>query len=534
MLSLQANCHLLPTQAPLGTGRIREIDSLPNELLSEIFSLVQTGWETRSWYRVLWVCRRWSAVGRAAACLWCNFTIRSRLNRPFIVASLKYSGNSPLTIILDEPRNLQEDLAKVLYLFSFHIHRIRSFSINTRELVAASDSVQATSVCFPFPSLETFEEYRGYFPPLHDRLIWKPDGSDYPHLRNLILGGSITIEVAPTVVFPSLRKLELSYSSNPAFTFRSFMEFLSRHPHLEEFGFFQYDLALDIPFANLMFPPTIRSFSLASHSKNYIKAFMSSFTHIPAHVSLSISHRYPEFEMESATDSTVSSIHMLPAPPQRHLHTLTRVTSIEITGDMVAVWTLVGRALPGDTDSLVEFEVDDPWCRPNSFPAPRELVTATQIFKGSPVTDIRLTGNIVGAVPKAEWIVLFDAFPLLEHVAIEEVVFKHHEDAREGLLEALLEHPPDGGPRWPRLRRFTLICQDCTAPFTSLLPRALQVRAEQGAKVEQLRFFAVRTPWELDDDEESEVMDELVPWFEAATWKKFVDDARLDLVLTYT
>ena len=147
--------------------------------------------------------------------------------------------------------------------------------------------------------------------------------------------------------------------------------------------------------------------------------------------------------------------------------------------------------------------------------------------------EVRLTSNIIGAIPKVEWIALFDAFQMLEHVAIEDVVRSDEDDAREGLFEALLEPPPGGGPRWPRLKRFTLVCQDCTASFISLLPRALQARAEQGARVDQLRFFVASVGREVQL-ERSEVMNKLVPWFEEATWKSFVNDTRLDFELTYT
>ena len=244
------------------------------------------------------------------------------------------------------------------------------------------------------------------------------------------------------------------------------------------------------------------------------------------------------FRSDIFPNSIISAAHMLPNPPQlHHFHAISLVTSIEIQGRAYTSWVFVGRALPGDADSLVEFEIYCP-CVPPSFLAARYLADVVQIFNGAPVTDVRLMGPIVGAAPKAEWITLFDAFPLLEHVAVEDVVLLlggGEGDAREGLFEALLEHPPDGRPRWPRLRRFTFVCQDCTASFISLLPRALQVRAEQGAKVEQLRFFAVRTRWDLHSGiEEFDVMNKLGLWFEEATWKRFVNDARLDFELTPT
>ena len=62
--------------------------------------------------------------------------------------------------------------------------------------------------------------------------------------------------------------------------------------------------------------------------------------------------------------------------------------------------------------------------------------------------------------------------------------------------------------------------------------RALQVRAEQGAKVDRLRLFILRWLWKMQTHG-SEIMDKLAPWFEEAEWKRFVNDARLDLTLPY-
>ena len=529
MLSQQATRgrHPSPLESPFNSRHT--VDSLPDELLCEIFSLVQTDDIARSWYRVLWVCRRWSAVGRAAACLWCEITTRFRLNRSFIVASLEYSQNSPLTITLDEMANLQE----LLPLFSLHVHRIRSFSISG-ELITANDSALATFLSHPFPSLETFEEESEVlddFPPPQDVLIWQPDASGCPRLRDLIVGGSMSIKVAPTTVFPALRRLALRDNRSPSFTLESFTQFLSLHMHIERLELDQYNLAVDGPFATRTFPPTIRHFSFYGGGTNHVKHFLASFTHIPAHASFVISHKFDEHETGTAADITAFAARMFPNPPQRHLHTLSRVTSVALETNLFEGWTLAGRALPGDDMPLVELMAHYDLLPFSGFLPSRHLAGIAQIFHCDVIRDVRLT-SFVGALPKAEWVALFDACPLLEHVAIEDVVIEDDDDAREGLFEALQEPPRGGEPRWPRLRRFTVVCQDYTEPFISLLPRALQVRAEQGAKVDLLRLFILRWSWKMQTHG-SEIMDKLAPWFEEAEWKRFVNDARLDLTLPY-
>ena len=403
-----------PDEIPIG--------SLSDELLCEIFRLVQSSdWLSQAWCRVLWVCRRWSAVGRAAAFLWCDITIRGVPNRAFILASLEYSKNALLEISFLRAAYL----AEILPLLSPHIYRIRSLSIDG-DLGTTNGSALAIVLSYAFPSLETFQASSQ---PTEDPLIWQPDASGYPLLRNLILEGPVSIKVAPTAVFPALRKLILSYDSNPSFTFQSFMQFLFRHLHLEKLELYEYNLALDCPFATATFPPALRSFSLRGYDRKYIKDFLSSFTDIPAHVSLSISGEYDGYHTENTPGSTT---HMLPDPPQRHLHTLSRVTSVEITGDLGSTWSLVGRALSGDEDPLVEFEVRCLRGR-HSFLPPLQLADAVRIFCGAPVVEVRLTNNIIGKIHKAEWVALFDAFPLLEHVAIEDVKIRDEDDAREGL-----------------------------------------------------------------------------------------------------
>ena len=140
--------------------------------------------------------------------------------------------------------------------------------------------------------------------------------------------------------------------------------------------------------------------------------------------------------------------------------------------------------------------------------------------------DIRFTNT--GRVSET----LFDACPLLEHIAIEDFLPIYFDDAREGLFKALSKCPCDGGSCWPHLRRFTVKLGKGEALFIGLLPHALAVRAELGAKVDQLCLFC--TSDRMPQYDESKIMNRLVPWFEKAKWRRLVHDARLDFRLTYT
>ena len=498
------------------------IDSLPDELLCEIFGLLQSDDRfLRKWCRVLWVCRRWSAVGRAAAFLWCNIIIRWMPNRSLIVANLKYSKNALLTIDFRG----SDQFAETLPLLSPHIHRIRSFKIYD-PLESATDSSLATFLSYPFPSLEIFEDCSQ---PAQNPLIWQPDASDYPRLRNLVLEGSVSIKVAPTTVFSALTTLILKESSNPSFTLQSFIQFLTLHPHIEELKLDRYNLAVDSPFAARMFPRTIRRFALSGYGPNFVKHFLSSFTHIPGSVSFFISQKYDEHEPEIPPHKGISPIHMLPDPPQRHLHTISRVTSVEIQGNLDDTYILVGCAVLRGTGTFVAFE-----SHTNSWPPPialpRQLFDVVYIFNGAPVTEVILADKIVGDFPKGEWVTLFDAFPLLEHIYVGHYIDRHLGDTRAGLFEALLEPTPGGGPRWPSLRRFTLAYGNCATFSIGALPQVLQARAEQGTKVDQLcLIFKCGTwTWELNWSEER---DKLVSWLRDATWRIFVNDISFQLLV---
>ena len=494
------------------------IHSLPDEVLCDIFREVMTRYGAGPrWCRVLWVCRRWSTVGRSAALLWRYIAIIGMPNNSFISASLEYSKNAYLVIHMLRAVHFSQTLS----LISAHINRIRGLIItNTADTEGGS---LAAFLNNRFPSLEIFLEKFKH--PRYPLWIWRPDTPCYPHLQSLTLAGQISIEVAPTAVFPALQTLILGPNENPSFTFPSLVQFLSRHLHIKNLVLNQYKLALESEsFTVLTFPPTILRFAL-SYYADYTKSILSSFTHIPAQVSLFITRWSDKFQMENPMHCSYSMAPMLPHPLQRHLQMLSKVSSLEITG-FPSYYTLNGRIHP---DNIAPFIKIANHLRPPVIrDAPLQwLANAVPVFSDAPITEVRLSGDIVPACPMEQWMTFLDAFPRLEHVAVEKVAV-HGDDTRTGLLEALLGPNPDSGMRCPRLRRLTLKCRDRAnhdeEPFTNLLSRVLEMRATQNAKVDELVLLFEHEEQEMEvGGEDRQVLE-----VERTTWKSFVNDVRMD------
>ena len=519
MLSLQVTRHSSPVE--VFSRDSRDIDSLPDELLCEIFGLLWNDWSPGGWCRVLWVCRRWSAVGRSAATLWSNITIKEWSNSSFIAASLKYSKNAYLNIHFFHAFLY----SRILPLLSPHIHRIRVLKIS------ASDSEERDLAAFlnnDFPCLEIFEESMSL---TEGSVTWRPDASGYPRLHRLSLEASISIEVAPSAVFSALRRLDLSYQSNPAFTLSSFVQFLSRHIHIEALSLDGYRPALEGSFATLTFPSTIRRFKFTDNT-GYIRDFLSAFTHIPAHVYLSITRHCDEPWAEVATNTALFVARMLPEAPQRRFHVIPRVSSLRIECHPGFYYNLVGRADPEDTTSLIElnsfFPLKFSWDTPF-----QRLANVTQVFAGAPITEVCFWGDCDPhpPPPAAEWVAFLDTFPLLEHIGIEDISYKRECDMRPGLLEALLAPSMDGRTRWPRLRRLTLTSGDWEyrneALLADLLPRVLRHRAQQGAKVAEVCLIFKHKVWKGGIEDKVRLASEVV---ERAVWKDIVDVIRVKFV----
>ena len=489
------------------------IHSLPDEVLCDIFRKVKIRYGTgEMWCRVLWVCRRWSTVGRSVALLWRDIVIIGMPNNSFISASLEYSKNTHLNIDMLRAVHFSQTLS----LISAHISRIRGLIItNTADTECGS---LAAFLNNGFPSLELFREKFKH--PRYPLRIWRPDAPGHPHLQSLTLAGQFSIEVAPTAVFPALQTLILGPNENPSFTFPSLMQFLSRHFHIKNLILDQYKLALESEsFTTLTFPPTIRHFAL-SYYADYTKSILSSFTHIPAQVSLYITHWCDERQIGNPMHCSYSTALMLPHPLQHHFHILSLVSSLEITG-FPYYYTLIGRTHPNNVAPLIK--IANLLCTPFIRDAPLQwLVNAVPVFSDAPITEVRLSGDVVPASPMEQWMTLLDAFPRLEHVAVEKVP-THGDDARIGLLEALLGPNTDSGMRCPQLRRLTLMCRNRAnhneERFTSLLSRVLETRAAQDAKVDELVLLF-----------EHRGGNRQVLGVERTAWEGFVNDVRLDFV----
>ena len=87
-LKKAARLQSLPPDPTIPSRGKTPIRTLPNDILSEVFLEIRRHpWETL-WFQVLWVCRRWSMVGRATALLWNGIAIDAKPNVPFVRACL--------------------------------------------------------------------------------------------------------------------------------------------------------------------------------------------------------------------------------------------------------------------------------------------------------------------------------------------------------------------------------------------------------------------------------------------------------------
>ena len=383
-------------------------------------------------------------------------------------------------------------------LLSQHASRIQTLTIG--EVRDSKDGSLVTLLHQPLCSLESLTLS---FPPADDQFwhptelldtedpsnnlfIWTPQLSNYPNLTDLSLGGAITF-ASPPLVFPSLRKLALRDNNGPEFSLSSFIQFIAQHLNLEELALDSYRPLVDEPLhESLTFPVTLRKFSLKDYMF-YTQPFLSSFNLIPSQVRLSLTrlcdYVYDE-ELGCFTEDMnnwVSDISVLGIMPDvfhaeyeddddedeededsnawvhkraqyfrfhsnnihHRLPVLSRVASIEVTGDQDHSYTFHGRASPGDLQAapIVSLTAQLP------SPASKEqregfrlLDDIITMFASAPLTELHITSHGAAGVSPTQWVTFLTAFPTLERIAIEETVPTDLPfDARIGLLGVLLD-----------------------------------------------------------------------------------------------
>ncbi|RDX44473.1 hypothetical protein OH76DRAFT_1409052 [Lentinus brumalis] len=207
------------------------VNRLPDELLIDVFLHVQAA--TRSWPRILVICRRWRTVAHTSARLWSRLDVGTRTPHARITASLKYSGDLPLDVTFD--RNVK--VSAILDELTPHISRVRAlcFVEVSRDEVSSVETFLRNRM----PSLRTlhvrfdpYDEDSEYdsdsdFDEREEEMAFcfAPVSGQFPSLEELVLR-AVGLRAA-SAAFPLLKVLQLSDCNDEEMSLQSFVSMLS-------------------------------------------------------------------------------------------------------------------------------------------------------------------------------------------------------------------------------------------------------------------------------------------------------------------
>ena len=509
------------------------IHSLFDDILSEIFIEIRSDIWVRDWYKVLWVCRRWSAIGRTTPMLWKDIVVTREPNIHFVETSLKNSGSCSLDVKLS---NMQ-DLSRTLSLFSAHLFRLRRLTIdgvhNTKESALRAllrqklPSLEELELSLTSPVGNLMLNLSLLYGSSEDIFVWEPHIPNYPRLVHLSLGPGVCLpRLLP--VFHAVRKLEFSeHCFRPGFTLCAFLHYIEQCHNLKELILENSRLALKPASRRFTFPASLSIFDIVDEAV-YIRSFLASFLVVPPHVRLSLM-RLPDssiFDPRNTPDTYIRR--MLPGGnPEEwagHIPALVRTTSVEIAGLEDTMYMLIGRVLPRSEPPLVTLT--------GSLPAGRDILNiryfddVMNIFSGAALVELRITAYQRTFFALQGWERILDAYDF-EHIAVEASNWEGVFDARIPLLEALRCN------KWTKLRKLTLE----TSPekndyeyevelFRERLANCLQFRMKSGVKVDELhlvvRYYGLNVDWPEYNDATRESLQ--------STFQPLVNTLRVDFV----
>lgn len=506
---------------------------LPEEVLVEIFLLAQDPWEG-PWYRLLWVCRRWSTVGRGAPILWREIEIRERPNVAFVEACLRNSQTIPIDVTFSET----VDFAGSLALLAPHIGRFRRLHLagikDTKDaavhrlLSETMPMLEELSLSFaasPPPRLD-LDEYSPRYGEDTELFMWAPRIEQFPNLQSLSLGRAVSIQ-GPLPVFLTLRKLEFHDFLPAPFTLPDFARFLLQHPHLEDLSVRKYRPTLEKVRAPFALPGTLRKFSLEDNA-HYAKPFLSSF-YLPPDVDVSLirARDYMDHGDLGANFSEVARNLDVPGmltvtrmlPDARYLlPILPLVSKVVVRREFESFHSIIGTTPSGNVVELsgrapdpAESDVRD------GLKLLRDLVA---IFAGAPLVEICIESHGSSKIREEDWVLALNAFPTLECLSVLGTGGGEW-DARYTLLDALQSAPPkkSRGKKkgkgssstltpalWPQLKSLTILADALHKEDEELaeeLAMCLKNRADRGSRLQELRlilkYFYYRRPDDWDD-----------------------------------
>ncbi|RPD55224.1 hypothetical protein L227DRAFT_603650 [Lentinus tigrinus ALCF2SS1-6] len=497
-----------------GTSTCRAIYRLPNEILVELFRAVQEsitssksacGVESRQWYRLLRVCKRWSVVARSSAVLWRVIQLTGTPDIRLLKYSLTYSGDMPVDIsctYFDAP------FTALTPLIAPHAHRIRSLKLD--ELNIIGDQALVSLLYHDMPQLEELllsfsldgydgedEELDPLDPdqdededgnPVRFPFFWFPKDTQFPRIVHLHIGRSVAFPLRFPVL-PSLRQLELLRCTVLGdVSSVDFVGYLAQHPVLEELSMSGLKLSL-VDGAVLRLPVTLRKFTLEDFPLR-VSAFLSKLAPLPVDLDVCLNRRLRYLE---GTDPETPSTAMYSLPEDKSvLPILTLVVTITVRQRSWDSYCIIGRTPAGAT---VEIAADLPedLLEPLDF-----LGDLRNAFGNAPVTELRIEGHEDNKLTEAQWKRTLLAFPQLRKIAVTDTSTEKGSDASISLMKALrsLSTISDDKPICSHLKELELAAMGATRDeqLVKEISETLTFRRSLGTPLESLLVY-LKTTW---------------------------------------
>ena len=477
----------------------RAIDRLPNEILVEIFLDVQAKSSSKKpWYKLLRVCRRWSAVARASPVLW--RVIRFRNDVKWLRRSLAYSGDILLDLLCTNVDGFEPVTPRLLP----HLHRIRNLQLDF--LWRISDCSLASLLYHPMPALERLhlefdpdthevdEELDSLTPDVREDeegssirypFFWFPNPEQFPRLTHLSLGPCVNFSLRFPLI-TTLTSLKLDCCVTSTILLDQFMDrFLAKLPTLRELELCRVDFTPS-PGSALRFLPSLRKFKL-EHFPLSVAGFLSSLAPLPSDMDVHLNRRLRYFGPDMDPESPVTALYSLPAD-RSILPILDLVETVTIHQDWFQNYSLFGTTPAGATVEIAA------WVAENC-PEPLDyLADVADVFKNAPVIELRVEGHDEHKMDEEQWAHALPAFPRLRRIAIVYTGDEMH-DARPGLLKALRAMPSGSSEvLCSELQSLTLVARKPgdDAKFAAEIEECLVERSSRESRLQELCIILVR------------------------------------------
>ena len=445
----------------------RAIDKLPNEILVQIYLYVQSEFSPKKpWYRLMRVCKRWSAVIRVSPVLWRFVRIEDNAgDLDLLRYSLTYSGDMLVDIVC----LFASEFALIAPLILRHAHRIRSLRLLWPPYKL--EHAVASLMYHDMPALEELElELKSgasdgdeELPPLNPEeeedergnrtqypFFWVPKVEQFPRLTRLSLGRRIGYSLRFPAI-PTLKYLELDHCvTKGTITLAAFIgAYLARLPVLEELILVCLDLTPS-PGSGLKLPPMLRKFKLEDFPLR-IASSLSSLAPLPADLNVHLTRLVCYVEPHMEPETPLTALYSLPRN-RDVLPILDLVETAVIRQHYSEVYSIMGTTAAGASVEISgEIAEDSP--EPYDF-----LADVADAFRNAPLRELRVDNHYAHKLEEPQWVRTLLSFPHLQRIAVLKT-WDDEYDARRGLLKALCSTPSVHGAAvpCPELQSLTLV-----------------------------------------------------------------------------